>query len=65
MLIRANKEKVEFLESIDMAELCIVSEIVLEKNLSKEIVCITKKAKGIKCPVCWKISKVPCKKHSY
>ena len=64
LLIIVNEEKFNLLENVDIAELCIVSEVILEKNLEKEITCVAKKAEGTKCPVCWKISKTNCKRHS-
>ena len=38
---------------------------IRERSLSlEEISAITKKAEGNKCPVCWKISKIKCERHS-
>ena len=36
----------------------------VEKNEYDEIEVETKKAKGEKCPVCWKINSTPCERHS-
>ena len=51
-------------QNIDFSELCITSkaEIIFEE-ISETIV-NTIKAKGAKCPVCWKISEEPCPRHS-
>ena len=62
-MIRVNEKKFQLLENVDIAELCIVSEVILEKSLEKETTCLTKKAEGTKCPVCWKMSKTSCKRH--
>ena len=54
----------EITKNIDFSELCITSkaEISFKKNL--ETSAQTTKAKGTKCPVCWKISEVSCPRHS-
>ena len=51
-------------QNIDFSELCITSkaEIIFEEK--SEIIVNTIKAKGSKCPVCWKISEEPCPRHS-
>ena len=50
-------------KNIDFSELCITSkaEISFKENL--ETSAQTTKAKGAKCPVCWKISEVSCPRH--
>ena len=51
-------------KNIDFAELCITSIAKIEKGSSDNIEVTTLKAEGTKCPVCWKINKNPCKRHS-
>ena len=50
-------------KGIDFSELCITSSAFVEKNDNSEIEVQTLKAKGNKCPVCWKISEKPCERH--
>ena len=51
----------------DFSEICITSFalIVKDDNIEDDIKVFTKKAEGTKCPVCWKISKDYCKRHSH
>ena len=51
-------------ENIDMSELCITSSAQVKENETTEIVVETIKAKGKKCPVCWKIRVDKCQRHS-
>jgi len=62
--IKINKKYKNILSNIDLSELCIVSknEIIFHEN--SDILVETKKVNGNKCPVCWKISVEPCKRHS-
>ena len=55
---------IKFTSGIDFSELCITSAARIEKIKSEEIVVKAVKAEGQKCPVCWKISKNPCERHS-
>ena len=55
---------IKFTSGIDFSELCITSAARIEKIKSEEIVVKTIKAEGQKCPVCWKISKNRCERHS-
>ncbi|MDC3162743.1 isoleucine--tRNA ligase [Candidatus Pelagibacter sp.] len=61
--IHLDKKLEEITKNIDFSELCITSkaEIFFKKNL--ETSAQTTKAKGTKCPVCWKISEVSCPRH--
>jgi len=43
--------------------LCITSLAYIDYT-DKDTTVITKKAKGTKCPVCWKISESACPRHS-
>ena len=59
------KEKLEEItKGIDFSELCITSKAAISFNENKEINVKTLKAKGDKCPVCWKISEEVCFRHS-
>jgi isoleucyl-tRNA synthetase len=64
LIININDEQFNFIEDIDLAELCITSEVSIIKTNDKEIKVETKKAEGEKCPVCWKISKDECQRHA-
>ena len=55
---------IKFTEGIDFSELCITSDAKIEKSKSDEIVVKTIKAEGQKCPICWKITKGSCQRHS-
>ena len=61
--IEINHKLKELTKDIDFSELCITSQAHVDYT-DKDTTVITKKAKGIKCPVCWKISESPCPKHS-
>ena len=65
LIIELNNELFKLAENIDMSELCITSSAKVKENETTEIVVETIKAKGKKCPVCWKISKINCKKHGH
>ena len=62
--ITLNKKFIEITKEIDFSELCITSkaEILFDEN--KEIIVKTSKAKGSKCPVCWKITEEACTRHT-
>jgi isoleucyl-tRNA synthetase len=62
--IRLNKDKFEITKNIDLSELCITSSVQIEKTEQDEVLVETEKAKGNKCPVCWKISYQSCERHS-
>jgi isoleucyl-tRNA synthetase len=65
--INLSNELIKLVEGTDFSELCITSEAKVEKNKSNQkekILVTTVKAEGNKCPVCWKISTKPCKRHS-
>ncbi len=64
LIIGLNNELFKLAENIDMSELCITSSAKVKKNETSEIVVETIKAKGEKCPVCWKISIDKCQRHS-
>jgi len=64
LIINLNEKMIKFTEGVDFSELCITSDAKIEKSNSNEIVVKTIKAEGNKCPVCWKISKKSCERHS-
>ena len=64
LLIKLNKEMLELIKEIDLSELCITSNVEIKENDTEDIFVETKKAKGNKCPICWKISDKPCPRHN-
>tara|TARA_B100001250_G_scaffold380530_1_gene372039 strand:+ start:1 stop:1347 length:1347 start_codon:yes stop_codon:yes gene_type:complete len=61
--IQLNQKLKNLTENTDFSELCITSkaEVVYKNDI--ETTAITSKAKGSKCPVCWKINQGPCPRH--
>jgi len=59
-----NEKFVEITKGIDFSELCITSEAKISFKENEEISVKTSIAKGVKCPVCWKISEEVCIRHS-
>jgi isoleucyl-tRNA synthetase len=64
LIIYLNEKLTKFTKGVDFSELCITSDAKIEKNKSDEILVKTIKAKGQKCPVCWKININKCARHS-
>lgn len=64
LIINLNEKMIKLVEGVDFSELCITSDAKIEKSKSEEITVKTIKAEGQKCPVCWKISKGECERHS-
>ncbi|MDC1140412.1 hypothetical protein OAT04_06060, partial [Candidatus Pelagibacter sp.] len=62
--INLNKNLYEISNNIDFSELCITSSAIVEQSDIEEVMVKTNKAEGDKCPVCWKINKEKCKRHS-
>ncbi len=62
--IKLNKKQLEVVKNLDLSELCITSSVEVEESNQNEIEIETVKAKGEKCPVCWKISTSSCDRHS-
>jgi len=62
--INLDEKLSEITKNIDFSELCITSgaDVIYDKNI--ETSAQTIKAKGFKCPVCWKINEEACSKHS-
>jgi isoleucyl-tRNA synthetase len=64
LIIKLNKKMTEFLNKVDLSELCITSSVAIKECAEEGITVETKKAEGKKCPVCWKINKDPCARHN-
>ena len=64
LIIYLNEKLTKFTKDVDFSELCITSDAKVKKNKSDEILVETIKAKGQKCPVCWKININKCERHS-
>ncbi len=66
LTILLNKKLIEISKGTDFSELCITSGAKIDRINEKdsgEIIVETIKAKGKKCPVCWKINLKPCERH--
>jgi len=50
--------------NIDFSELCIISSAIVNQSDEEEVIVKTTKAEGNKCPVCWKINREKCERHS-
>ena len=64
LVINLDKKLSEITKNIDFSELCITSSAEVIYNKNSETSAQTSKAKGFKCPVCWKITEEACPKHS-
>ena len=64
ILNQLDKERYKNFSDIDFAELCITSNAEINKSEDNQVVVKTQKAKGTKCPVCWKIKEGKCPRHS-
>ncbi len=62
LTVKLNNENKKFLKNIDLSELCITSSVKIENSDTNEIIVETSKAKGEKCPICWKIRSAPCER---
>ena len=63
-IIKLSQKLKELTENTDFSELCITSKAQVTYKNDIETSAITAKAKGSKCPVCWKINDGPCPRHS-
>ncbi|MBD1156945.1 isoleucine--tRNA ligase [Pelagibacterales bacterium SAG-MED20] len=63
LIINLNKKLFKIVENTDFTELCITSDAKIVITESSEISAIATKAKGEKCPICWKINKDGCERH--
>ena len=62
--IQISKKLKKLTENTDFSELCITSKAEVNYKDDIETTATTSKAKGSKCPVCWKINEGPCPRHS-
>ena len=62
--IDLNDKYKDITKNVDFSELCITSKASISFSNIVEVEINTTKAKGSKCPVCWKISEEPCPRHS-
>ena len=61
--IKLNNKYRDLVKNIDFSELCITSKAEITFSEKIEIEVDTSKAKGVKCPVCWKINPNSCVRH--
>ena len=61
--IKLNDKYRDIVKNIDFSELCITSKAEITFSKKIEIEVDTSKAKGVKCPVCWKINPNSCVRH--
>jgi isoleucyl-tRNA synthetase len=64
LLVKLNQNNQKIVKGIDLSELCITSSVKIENIETEEILVETEKAEGDKCPICWKISRLPCERHN-
>ncbi len=64
LIIELDEKSFVKFKGTDFSEICITSSVVVKKSPNDKINVITEKAKGLKCPVCWKISTSACIRHS-
>ena len=62
--IKLNKEFYDKAKNINFSEICITSaaSVIKEENLKNSIDVVAKRAKGNKCPICWKIFETGCER---
>jgi len=63
LIIHLDRKSLEIVKGIDLSELCITSLVEIKNSSQENIVVETNKAKGEKCPVCWKINIKSCERH--
>jgi isoleucyl-tRNA synthetase len=61
--INLDNKWLKITKDIDFSELCITSKAVISFRENTDLRVKTIKAKGSKCPVCWKISEKICPRH--
>ena len=64
LIISLDNKLLKITKDIDFSELCITSKAEISYEESTELSVKTFKAKGSKCPVCWKISEKVCPRHT-
>ena len=62
--IKLDNKFLETTKDVDFSELCITSKATISYEEIAKLSVKTFKAKGSKCPVCWKISEDTCARHS-
>ena len=63
--IKTNKQLFDISKNTDFAELCITSYAKILEHKKETIEVDTIRAKGSKCPVCWKIQEGECSRHPF
>ena len=63
LIIHLDRKSLEIVKGIDLSELCITSLVEIKNSSQENIVVETNKAKGEKCPLCWKINIKSCERH--
>ena len=63
--LKLNNDLYKKFQNFDFEEVLITSsvEVINDNNITEKIDVVTQKAKGKKCPVCWKIRKNHCERH--
>ena len=61
--LKLNSKFKKILKDVDLSELCITSKAEINFDDQTEVIVVTRKASGQKCPVCWKINVDPCERH--
>ena len=64
LYLKLNSKLKSIVKDVDFSELCITSKANVSFDENADIIAEARKASGDKCPVCWKISLEPCKRHS-
>ena len=64
LVINLNKTLFKISKNVDFSEICITSSASVHQSNTDKTIIETVKAEGNKCPVCWKINKVKCERHS-
>ena len=63
LIISLNEKLFKITKNTNFAELCITSNVKIEKKETNKVIAVTTKAEGEKCSVCWKINKNGCERH--
>ena len=65
IVVELDKKTYELAKQYDFAEICITSkaDFKVNSNYKNNIKVETFKAKGEKCPICWKIFESSCERH--
>ena len=65
IILKLNNDLYKEFKNFDFEEVLITSsvEVINDNSITEKIDVVTQKAKGKKCPVCWKIRKNHCERH--